>query len=257
MENNFITNNEIEQALIGIYKYLVNHDIDALKEVQPQIKKTRDIDFQIKTLAEYNENNGSSIIQNSHGPTRMLILGPLSLLGELYFHNGLLTIYDDDPIKKTYSHINTYRLTLKDLDTHLNVYIGNPTAEDEPYDFNTQFIKQLTQYPDKVDDTTKTAFDSFFGFYKKKNGYSIPFRKLDFKSALWNTSKMQNCHNVDYILRITQDKTIYLFNRRTRDQKHFEFKPASGADKYLDKYIRYLNVVDVFKGHSWDEFIID
>ena len=246
----FISQTELAFAIENIYKYLQTRDSKCLQVAQNEIKKAKEIDFSIKTYQEYRLNE--AFIPSSHGVNRMAVM-LLNSLGENYLEQGILTIHQDDPKLGFAEHTNTYRLVLKDIDTHINFYTGNPTAEDKPYDFDTNFISQITRYQNgNTADTTKHAWDSF------NPGYKNPIRTLDFKSALW---KKDHEHFVNYIFQIMDDGSMVVFAPGKRDQlKQIEFKPKPENLHYLDQYLQLLSSIKAFDSKiynlNWDNFIL-
>lgn len=242
-----ITVEELEFALWSIYSYIKTQDIRFLENAQREIKLAKEIDYSIKTYQEYEENK---FIESTHGPGRKAMFFIDSLL-EMYLDDGIITIYGDDPVNSTITHNNTYKLSLKDKDTHTSIYNTNPTADSEPYDFNATFIKQITVYTDKVVDTTAHAYDSI-GLNK---GYRAPIRKFEAKGFLW---KKGHEHFANYILHGTKDCGIKLLDRVSNTEKKFEFTPSSSEKlKYLDKYYYWINLFPVFEFLIWDTYILD
>ena len=164
-----ITVAELEKLVNILQEYAVTTDKteaeNILRKNQDLILLAKRVDYSSKTQAE---NDNSEFKDRSHGLGRMLMF-LLNYYGEAYLADGFLTIYDDDPRPFSSSHANTYKLELKDPETHNKFGDYNPTAEDKPYDFDSQFIKQITAYSDgnKVD-TTFTAWDSFQKAYTSR-----------------------------------------------------------------------------------------
>lgn len=221
-----ITIEELEFALWSIYSYIVTQDSKFLKNAQYEIKLAKEIDYAIKTYQEYEK---GEFIESTHGPGRMTMFYTNALL-EVYLDEGTVTVYGDDPINSPIAHNNTYKISLKDKDTHTSIYSTNPTADSEPYDFNATFIKQITVFPDKTADTTAHAYDSI-GLNK---GYRTPIRKFEAKGFLW---KKGHEHIANYIFHGTKDCGIKLLDRISNTEKKFEFTPSSPEKlKYLNKY---------------------
>ena len=250
----FIEYTTLDRVIYGIVLYISTRDKKYLEDIQPEILLAKEIDESIKTKAEYK--NNIPFIASSHNPARMAVF-LLNYFGEHYLNKGELTIKADDPSDKyTNKHNNTYLLELKDADTHEKLYEGNPTSEDEPYDFNSVFIKQITCYPDKNVDTTSTSWESFVHATNLRPGYFIPKRTFDFKSAFWKSGSE---HNVNYILKLDFDKQLKLFNRVSKVEKEIEFKPAANTSYFYTKYFELLNVINYFNQHkiTWEECILN
>lgn len=256
MVKDYITNDELEKALNAILEYLTTKNKEALQAAQREIKLAKEIDYAIKTREspreETSEKSASTnqISNKAHKPARMLILGPLSLYGELYAANGLFTIYKDDPDKSKYSHTNIYKLILRNADTHYNIYPRDATVAEGPWDFDTEFIKQFTVYPNDTVDTTATAWDSF------QRAYTEPKRRFEFKSALWDSTSWRNTHWADYIITLSKTGELEVLSQITREKQEFLFEPNSKADYYLTKYLYWLAKFPMFTNHYWDEFIL-
>ena len=261
----FIPMSQLRAAIETIDRYLQDTTstdaMEALIKAQDDIKLAKEIDYAIKTKSEYED--GIDFIGQSHGPARMAIF-LLNAFGEFYCNRGKLTIYSDDPYSNPEypAHINSYVLSLKDYDSHINLYKGNPTPEDYPYDFNAGFIAQLTKYPNQEVEanTTDTSFESFgkTALIVREKGYHFPKRTLDFKSAFWNLETSKDTHRVDYIIQIGFDGILKVYNRYTKEQKDIIFEPgAPGAQNLYNKYMQTLHIVKRLKSHSWDEFILD
>jgi hypothetical protein len=200
--------------------------------------------------------NNSQFIASSHTPSRMAVF-LLNYFGEHYLSQGELTVKFDDPSDNyTNKHDNTYRLILKDSDTHEKLYKGNPTPANEPYDFNSEFIRQITHYPNKTVDTTATSWESFVHVSNLRPGYFVPKRTFDFKSAFW---KSGGEHNVNYILKLDFNGELKLFNRVSKAEKNFEFKAASNASDFYNKYFQLIDIIRLFNQHqiTWVDCIIN
>lgn len=249
----FISILELEQAIIHIYYYLKNNDITYIQDekVQAAIRLAKEIDCSIKTYREYDSQ--VDYIPKEHNVTRMAVM-LLNTFGELYCEGGSLTIYEDDLWKGKANHTNTYELKLKEPETHLNIFKGNPSAESKPYDFDTEFKSQLTHYQDgNLTNTTRNAWDSFASCYK------TPTRTLDFKSALW---KKNHEHYVNYIIQIDRQGTLSVFRPKQRDNpKQIKFESQLENRHYLQKYLNVLACIDYLNQSkydlSWDNFIIN
>ena len=243
-----ITVAELEKLVNILQEYAVTTDKteaeDILRKNQDLILLAKDVDYSSKTQAE---NDKSKFKDKSHGLGRMLMF-LLNYYGETYLADGFLTVYDDDPRSFGSSHANTYKLELKDPETHDKFGDYSPTAEDKPYDFNSQFIKQITTYPEgnRVD-TTITAWDSF------QKAYTTPVRTFDFKSAFW---KSGHEHSVNYILRIDFKLNLHVINRITKEEKIFEFIPNPEHEEFLKKYSEMLSVMWQLGDYAWNNFII-
>lgn len=242
-----ITIEELEFALWSIYSYIITKDSRFLKNAQHEIKLAKEIDYFIKTHQEYEK---GEFIESTHGPARMYMFYINSLL-EIYLDEGTVTVYGDDPINSTITHNNTYKLSLKDKDTHTSIYSTNPTADSEPYDFNATFIKQDTVYSDKIVDTTAHAYDSI----GLNRCYRTPIRKFEAKGFLW---KKDHEHIANYIFHGTKDCGIKLLDRISNTEKKFEFTPSSPEKlNYLNKYYYWINLFPVFEFLIWDSYILD
>lgn len=274
INKDYITFDTIAEVTAAIYQYLETGDISYINEYQKEIKLSKSIDFSIRTKDEFAASKAVKankefmekrseakadeiIIPSSHGVIRMYIF-LMSHFGELFCDNGTLIVKDDDRYSGKTSHMNKYVLHLKDQTTYDRLVRGNPTAKDQPYDFTSDFCEQITFYPDgKIVDTTKTAYDSFIGEYKR------PFRKFEFKSALWTTG--QYLHNSDYVIQITRSGEFIVRNSRDlKIQKDVIFEPAHGAEKYLAAYLSALDFIDKLKKYTevlsdldWDRYILD
>ena len=249
----YIEYSTIEQIVYGIADYLKTSDKKYLLNIQEEMKLAKEIDGSIMTKSEYS-NNGQ-FIAASHSPSRLAVF-LLNYFGEHYLDRGELTIKSDDPSDRyTNTHDNTYRLVLKDIDTHERLYKGNPTAEDDPYDFNSEFIRQITHYPNNTVDTTATSWESFAHEPKFRPGYFTPKRTFDFKSALW---KSGGEHKVNYILKLDFDRKLKLFNRLSKVEKSFKFTAASGVSTFYDKYFQVLDIIKLFNNYqiTWADCII-
>ena len=240
-----ITVAELEKLVTILQDYVVTGDKNILIEHQDLILLATAVDYSSKTQAE---NDNSEFKDKSHGLGRMLMF-LLNYYGEAYLADGFLTIYDDDPRTFSSSHANTYKLKLKDPETHDKFGEYNPTAEDKPYDFDSRFIKQITAYSDgnKVD-TTVTAWDSF------QKAYTTPIRTFDFQSAFW---KSGHEHLVNYILRIDFKLNLHVSNRVTKKEKVFEFVPSPEHEEFLKKYSEMLSVMWQLGDYAWTNFIIE
>lgn len=247
----FITQAELNTAIYGVFNYLLDKNIDHLRAAQTEIKKAKEIDFAIKTYAEFELKE--AVVPSSHGVDRMAVI-LLNSYGEGYFDRGTLRIIADDPKSGYADHTNTYTLVLKDAETHYQIHKGNPTGKDKPYDFDTSFLSQITEYKNgKQEDTTDRAWDSFHP------GYHAPSRKLDFKSALW---KKNHEHFVDYIIQILDTGEVILFQPGKKTQpKQIVFNPVDTEHveclkQYLNllKFIRYFDIKNY--DLSWDKFIL-
>lgn len=246
---NYIDYALLDSLLLTKLPAIMKGDRALLVETQELLKLAREIDYSIKTKAEYKTKQ--SFIESSHGPSRLAVF-LLNNFGECYLHKGLLTIEEDDPTFGLANHTNTYRLELKDLDTHLKLYKGNPTKEDEPYDFNTVFIKQVTQFTDtgRILDPTKNPWDSY------ANAFTEPSRTLDFKSAFWNSGSE---HDVNYILQLSASKELLCYTGGTRKRKNIVFSPDIQAKDYFNKYFATLDLVNYlnqYQGLTWNNFIL-
>ena len=244
-----ITVKELEKLIGILQEYVVTNDRELLKQNQDLILLAKDADYGAKTQQEFEKK--VEFDEKTHGVGRMLMF-LLNYYGEEYLNKGQLTILDDDPKVYSSSHLNTYRLELKDPDTHNNFGDYAPTADDKPYDFNSIFLKQFTKYQDdKIVDTTKTAWDSF------QKAYTTPIRTFDFKSAFW---KDGHEHEVNYILQIDYKLKLHVINRITKEEKQFDFIPAKGHEGFLQKYGSLLN--EMWRGsgqlveYAWSNFIL-
>ena len=251
----FISYGALQAAILSIFKYLKYKNKQVLLENQANIKKARDILDTIKTPEELSHN---IFIKKDHGVLR----GSFFLLhnfGECYLNSGTLTIHTDDPIKRSADHSNTYKLISKNEKATLNLYTGNARSEDNPYDFDTEFVSQITHYYTTASsvDTTKTAFDSF------KSKYITPKRKIDLKTAFW---KQGHEHDVDYIIKINKDGTLTVFNTKySSESKNVEFIPADKkCETFLTRYKGLAQTISYFKelekkgeDLSWEAFILD
>ena len=240
-----ITVAELEKLVTILQDYVVTGDKNILIEHQDLILLATAVDYSSKTQAE---NDNSEFKDKSHGLGRMLMF-LLNYYGEVYLADGFLTIYDDDPRTFSSSHANTYKLKLKDPETHDKFGEYNPTAEDKPYDFDSRFIKQITAYSDgnKVD-TTDTAWDSF------QKAYTTPIRTFDFKSAFW---KSGHEHLVNYVLQIDFKLNLHVINRVTKKEKSFEFVSNPEHEEFLKKYSEMLSVMWQLGDYAWTNFIIE
>ena len=250
----YIEYSTIEQIIYGIADYLKTSDKKYLLNIQEEIKLAKEIDESIMTKIEYASN--CQFIAASHTPSRMAVF-LLNYFGEHYLNQGEITIKSDDPSDRcTYTHDNTYRLVFKDIDTHEKLYKGNPTAEDDPYDFNSEFISQLTHYPNNTTDTTATAWESFVHSPNFRPRYFTPKRTFDFKSALW---KSGGEHKVNYILKLDFDRELRLFNRVSKAEKCFEFIAAPEVSTFYDKYFQVLDMIRLFNQYqiTWTDCIIN
>jgi len=240
-----ITITELEKLIAVLQEYALTNDKELLKKHQDLILLAKDVDYSSKTQAE---NDNSDFKDNSHGLGRMIMF-LLNYYGESYLSDGILTIYGDDPRAFSSSHTNTYRLDLKDPETHNKFGDYSPTAEDKPYDFDSQFIKQITSYPDGNEtDTTATAWDSF------QKAYTTPVRTFDFKSAFW---KSGHEHSVNYILQIDSKLNLHVFNRVTKEEKIIEFVPVAEHEEFLNKYSKMIDIMWQFGEYAWSNFILD
>lgn len=243
----FIEYSVLDRVLRNIRKFEETNDFSYLEPIQDEIKLASYIDYSIKTPKEYKLK--CDFIEDSHGPARMGVF-VLSYYGEFYCNQGLLTIKKDDPSHQNNSHTNTYRLVLKDIETHTRLYTGNPTYEDDPYDFNTIFISQITEYPNGPANTTTHSWDSF------QRCYTEPYRRLDFKSALWQSGGE---HSVHYILQLPQFGPLECLKGQSHEHKEIEFKPAANTKDYYINYLATLDLIKFFKSHncdSWDRYLI-
>ncbi len=246
----FITQSELDKAVYGVFNYLLTRDSSHLIAAQSEIKKAKEIDFAIKTYAEYDLKE--AFVPSSHGVNRMAIM-LLNSYGECYLNNGQLSISADDPESGYADHTNTYTLRLKDAHTHLQIYKGNPSGAAKPYDFDTSFVSQITTYQDgRQDNTTDRAWDSF------NKGYHTPSRTLDFKSALW---KKDHEHFVNYILQILDTGKLIVYQPGKKDQpKQIRFLPDEAHKGYLMQYLNLLRYIRHFDTRlydlSWDNFIL-
>ena len=252
---NFIEYSVLDTVLEGIHNYELTKDITHIAPIQDEIKLARDIDYSIKTKSEYD--NKATFDESSHNPARMAVF-KLNKHGEFYIENGIVIIKNDDPCPVKNSHTNTYRLTLKDPETHLRLYRGNPTKQDEPYDFNTMFISQITHYPNGAADSTPHPWESFSNPKKGLTcGYRPPARKLDFKSALW---KKKGEHDTHYILQLQRNGQLVCMRSDTKEIKDFTFIPAPGVEQHRVEYFKTLDLIDFFNQHNcldWNKYIID
>ena len=245
MSKQIITIEELEQVIDALQSYAAG-DRTALEQNQDLFKLARDVDYSSKTQKEYETN--SDFDPSSHGIGRMIMF-LLNYYGEKYLSDGQLTISADDPKIFNTLHTNTYILKLKDPETHEQFGGYNPVAEDKPYDFDSQFIQQITYYPDKTAvDTTATAWDSF------QKTYSIPARTFDFKSAFW---KKGHEHFVDYILQIDSKSILHVINRSSKQERQFAFSPADGHEQFLAKYNALISIMWQFSDYAWSNFILD
>ena len=258
---NFITTDDLEFALNNILLFLKTSNKHYLEVAQPEIKKARDFDLQVKTQADYEKNE---FVAESHGLGRMAMF-LLNSKGEHYINGGILTIYEDDPKKSPNSHTNIYKIELKDKNTHDRIWDTNPTADDKPYDFNAVFQQQFTVYPDKAVETTEHAWESFTHFYKDadgnlqtiKVGYHTPYRTLDFKSAYW---KDGHKHSVDYITTIDVTGQMFVIRdqKSIKETKRFDFVPTAENVKYLQQYLEWIAKFEKLQFYiSWEYFIIN
>ena len=241
-----LTIQELEIAKNAMLKYYETGNRADLASAQAEIIHCMNIDYSIKTHAEYDAN--VDFIKGSHGPNRMLIM-LLNYYGEQYCNENALLIYCDDPRNGKTVHHNKYILSLKDPHTHNQILPGNPKKEDNPYDFNLDFVSQITVYPEgNSENTTPHAYDSFAGCYQK------PFRKLDFKSAFW---KKDHEHFVNYILTIDFNGKLKLLDANTLQEKRFEFTETN-TQYFLQEYLKLLEVIksDKFKYYDWETFIL-
>lgn len=244
----------LERVIYNIANYIETLDKKYLLDIQEEIKLAKEIDESILTKTEYA--NKGQFIASSHSPSRMAIF-LLNYFGEHYLNQGELTIKFDDPFENyVNTHDNTYRLVLKDIDTHEKLYKGNPTSADEPYDFNSEFIRQITHYPNNTVDTTTTAWESFVHSSNLRSGYFTPKRTFDFKSAFW---KSGGEHRVNYILKLDFNGELKLFNRVSKAERVFEFKAASNSLAFYDKYFQVLSIIKLFNQHqiTWMDCIIN
>lgn len=246
---NYIDYAVLDDLLLTKLPSIMKGDRALLLESQELLKLAREIDYSIKTKTEYKTKQ--SFVEFSHGPGRLAIF-LLNYFGECYLHKGLLTIKEDDPTLGRANHTNTYQLELKDLDTHLKLYKGNPTKEDDPYDFNTIFVKQISQFIDtgRIQDTTKNPWDSY------QNTYTEPSRTLDFKSAFWNSGSE---HEVNYILQLSSSKELICYTGGTKERKNIVFTPSAQAEDYFNKYfttLSLINYLDQYQGLTWNNFIL-
>lgn len=253
----------IENVVDAMYTYLKKGDNTYIKQYQEEINILRGIDSGINTYAEY----GGQDFDN-HTPTRAIIF-LINYFGEMYLENAKITIYDDEPNNRFYnSHENTYILKLKDPESHVKLGGYNPTKKDKPYDFDTEFKKQITHYKDsgKIDDTTLHPWNGFNR--SKKKGYNTPIRTIDFKSAFYTSGK--HTHDCDYIIKLTRDKQFLLYNMRANQVKsNLDSVPCTNcvieinSDKdYLNKYLYYVNMIDEYNRcwsdkNNWKYFIIE
>ena len=253
----------IEPVVDAMYTYLKTGDNTYIKKYQEEIKTLQAIDASINTYAEYGGQD-----YDNHKPTRIIIF-LINFFGEMYLKNAKITIYDDEPTSRFFnSHENTYILSLKDEESHMKLGGYNPTEKDKPYDFDTEFKKQITHYKDsgRVDDTTIHPWNGFNR--SKKKGYNTPTRTIDFKSVFYNSGK--HTHNCDYLIKLTKDKEFLLYNMRANQLKtNLSSVPCTncvvevnnGKD-YLNKYLYYINVVEEINRcwsdkNNWKYFIIE
>ena len=247
---NYIEYTVLYNVLFNIKNFSTTGNRAFIEDIQEDIKLAKNIDYSIKTQAEYNKKQ--NFIESSHGPKRSAMF-LLNYFGELYLHEGSLTIEADDPTTSKAVHMNTYQLSLKDLDTHIKLYQGNPTKEDRPYDFNTKFKAQKTYFIEsgKLVDTTGNPWDSF------QNVYTEPYRTLDFKGAFW---KSGNEHSVHYILQLQEDTNLACYIAGTKITKKIIFEPLPTALQYHKKYFEVLELIEFFNKHwylTWDNFIFN
>lgn len=260
MAANFITIEELETAVNAIFKYLETADTKDLIKAQDTIKLTKEIDYSIRTYNEYDRiteaaNKGTlletEIIESDHNVIRMAIM-LLNSFGEQYLNNSEITIEDDDRFVGGTSHTNTYILHLKDPETHDKIFKGNPTKDDKPYDFYSQFVQQYTFYNNgAIVNTTATSWDSF------NKCYQSPTRKFDFKSDLWKKNHM---HSVDYIIQILYTgEVVVKLAKDLKVLKKFTLKTKPEMNFYLEKYLNLLKRIYRFKHRNlpWDKFIIN
>ena len=250
---NYIDYPVLETVLRNIYNFEQTKDFAYISFIQNEIKLARDLDYSIKTKREYAQN--ATFIESTHNPARMCMFLH-NRHGEFFMDGGTLTIKNDDPQPMTNSHTNTYRLALKDPETHNRLYEGNPTSEDEPYDFNTEFISQITNYPNGSADSTAHAWESFSS-PTRSGGYKIPARKIDFKGAFWSKGGE---HNTQYILQLTDDERLICERSYTKERKEITFTPAEGAKVYYQKYFEVLQWINFFnqnKCDTWNKYIIN
>ena len=193
----YMTMTDLKIALDGVLNFLKTKDSNFLAEAQSEIKLAKELDYAIKTQTEHHE---KKFVESSHGVGRMAMFY-INYLGEHYWNDGTLTIFDDDPENfKAYKHINTYSVKFKDPETHENLFALNMDPESNPYDFDANFIQQWTKYSDNTKDTTVHAYESFsykWDSFWVSPGYKKPHRRLDFKSAFW---KSKHTHDIEYVL---------------------------------------------------------
>ena len=249
---NYIDYKILYEVLCKVKEFISTGNRAILEDIQDELKLARTVDYSIKTKLEYK--NQQDFIESSHGPKRSAVF-LLNYFGEFYLHGGSLTIEDDDLRKGSASHTNTYQLELKDISTHSRLYCGNPTKADQPYDFNTVFKSQVTQFENsgKSVDTTDKPWDSY------QNAYTEPYRTLDFKSAFWQDGSE---HGVHYILQLNADKTLSCYKGGTKLAKKITFTPRATLDStyYFDKYFEVLALIEFFNKHwylTWDSFIFN
>ena len=239
---------ELETAFAAMLKYYKSGNRQDLAVAQAEIIHSMEIDYAVKTQPENDSKEENAFIEESHGPNRMLVM-LANYYGEQYCNGNTIIIYDDDPKPGKANHHNKYIFKLKDPETHKAIYPGNPTKKDKPYDFDLEFIQQVTVYADGNQvDTTDRAYDSF------ANCYQETVRTLDFKSAFW---KDDHKHAVNYIFTIGFNGELKLLDAKTNEEKQFTFGDL-GTKYFLEKYLETLQLIksEKFKHFSWREFIL-
>lgn len=246
--HNYIDYNVLDKILFRLKEFICTSKKEYLEDIQEDLKLAREIDYSIKTKAEYAKQQ--EFIATSHGPKRLAMF-LLSYFGEFYLAESLITIDDDDPIPGYASHTNTYRLKLKDPETHTRLYKGNPTKDDEPYDFYTEFVKQISKFKTNIADTTDSPWDSY------QHAYVNPYRKLDFKGAFWQAG---NEHYTHYILQLQRSKDLVCYKSGTKITKEIKVTPTPEASGYLNRYFEVLDLIDFFSKYwylTWESFILN
>lgn len=252
---NYISYDDIYQVLLTIYQASKETDRSILakslrnSDLQKKLKQARAIEASIRT---HNETETKTSLPNEHTPARLLTF-LLSYFAEHALIGAELTIENDDPVdwvqKGKAAHANTYRLKLHNPDMHEVLFAGDAQPNVANHDLDTVFLRQVTQYSDNSDDTTKTAFDSF------TRRYATPFRRIEVKSALWSTNS--HIHDADYVLKFDYDGVKLLNPSRNFAEQLCYLSMTGDGMRYYYSYLDFLDLFNDFKGLTWEDFILD
>lgn len=196
------------------------------------------------------ESKSGTIDPNNHTPKRSLLF-LFNIFMERYFDGGTLIIKCDDHAKVDYNikarHEATYILKKREPEDLEVLSPGNKPYDEENYDFDTKFVKQLTYFPDSKSwvDTTTRPFDTFGGGYKDELA-----RKIEAKTALW---KSGHEHKSNYVLQLDFNGKLVVYKRfydrdnncwvnLKLDRSQYEFIPTADNAKYLQKYLNALKL---------------